>query len=188
MVGTFVLHIGNNADGFLPFAHTSAIPSWFVVIFLLFAIVQLFGINSLDMYSSGVTLQAIGVPVKRYQAVLVDCVIALGVTMYAIFSSSFTQFLSDFVDVVIVWIAPWSAIYLVDWALRRYRYVPSELQKTGRDSLYWNKGGIYWPALGGPGARHVRRHLGAGRHLPPARVAQRVQRPHPGRRTATAAT
>jgi len=146
LVGTFVLHIGNNADGFLPFAHTSAIPSWFVVVFLCFAIVQLFGINSIDMYSSGVTLQAIGVPVKRYQAVLVDCAIALGVTMYAIFSSSFTQFLSDFVDVVIVWIAPWSAIYLVDWALRRYRYVPSELQKTDRDSLYWNKGGIFWPA------------------------------------------
>jgi len=31
-----------------------------VVIFLLFAITQLFGINSLDMYSSGVTLQAMG--------------------------------------------------------------------------------------------------------------------------------
>ncbi|HEY6429709.1 MAG TPA: cytosine permease, partial [Acidimicrobiales bacterium] len=108
--------------------------------------VQIFGINSLDMYSSGVTLQAIGVPVKRYQAVLVDCVIALGVTMYAIFSASFTQYLSDFVDIVIIWIAPWSAIFLVDWALRRYRYVPSELQKTGRDSLYWRSGGIHWPA------------------------------------------
>ena len=108
---------------------------------------QLFGINSLDMYSSGVTLQAIGVPVKRYQAVLIDCVIALGVTMWAIFSGSFTEYLSDFVDLVIVWIAPWSAIFLVDWVLRRYRYVPSELQKTGRTSLYWRKGGIYWPAI-----------------------------------------
>jgi nucleobase:cation symporter-1, NCS1 family len=146
LVGTFVLKIGTGAGGLLPFAHTSAIPPWFVVVFLLFAIVQLFGINSLDMYSSGVTLQAIGVPVKRYQAVLVDCVIAFGVTMYAIFSASFTQYLSDFVDIVIIWIAPWSAIFLVDWVLRRYRYVPSELQKTGRDSLYWRKGGIHWPA------------------------------------------
>ncbi len=121
--------------------------SWFVVVFLLFAVVQLFGINSLDMYSSGVTLQAVGVPVKRYQAVLIDCAIALAVTMWAIFSSSFTQYLEDFVDIVIVWIAPWCAIFLVDWVLRRYRYVPSELQKTGRDSLYWRKGGINWAAL-----------------------------------------
>ncbi len=147
VVGTFVLNVGTGAGGFLPFAHQSAIPSWFVVVFLIFAVVQLFGINSLDMYSSGVTLQAIGVPVKRYQAVLVDCVIALGVTMYAIFSSSFTTYLEDFVDIVIVWIAPWCAIFLTDWVLRRYRYVPSELQKTGRDSLYWRKGGVFWPAL-----------------------------------------
>ena len=109
--------------------------------------VQLFGVNSLDMYSSGVTLQAIGAPVKRYQAVLIDCVVALGITMWAIFSGSFTEYLSDFVDLVIVWIAPWSAIFLVDWALRRYRYVPGELQKTGRDSLYWRNGGINWAAL-----------------------------------------
>ncbi len=147
VVGTFVLKVGTGAGGFLPFAHQSAIPSWFVVLFLIFAVVQLFGINSLDMYSSGVTLQAIGVPVKRYQAVLVDCVVALGITMYAIFSSSFTTYLEDFVDIVIVWIAPWAAIFLTDWILRRYRYVPSELQKTGRDSLYWRKGGVFWPAL-----------------------------------------
>jgi len=147
VVGTFVLNIGTGAGGFQPFAHQSAIPSWFVVLFLLFAVVQLFGINSLDMYSSGVTLQAIGAPVKRYQAVLIDCAIALAVTMWAIFSGSFTEYLSDFVDLVIVWIAPWCAIFLVDWALRRCRYVPSELQKTGRDSLYWRKGGIFWPAL-----------------------------------------
>ena len=146
VVGTFVLNIGTGAGGFLPFAHQSAIPSWFVVIFLLFAVVQLFGINSLDMYSSGVTMQAIGIPVKRYQAVLIDCVIALGVTMWAIFSGSFTEYLSDFVDLVIVWIAPWCAIFLVDWAMRRFTYVPSELQKTDRTSLYWRKGGIFWPA------------------------------------------
>ncbi len=147
VVGTFVLKIGTGPGGFLPFAHQSAIPSWFVVVFLLFAIVQLFGINSLDMYSSGVTMLAIGVPVKRYQAVLIDCVIAFAITMWAIFSASFTEYLSDFVDIVIIWIAPWCAIFLVDWALRRYRYVPSELQKTGRDSLYYRNGGFFWPAL-----------------------------------------
>ncbi len=149
LVGTFVVHIGASSTyGALePFIHQSAIPSWFVVVFLVFAAVQLFGINSLDMYSSGVTMQAMGIPVKRYQAVLIDCVIALAITMYAVFSSSFTTYLEDFVDIVIVWIAPWAAIYLVDWALRRYRYVPSELQNTGRTSLYWRKGGVFWPAL-----------------------------------------
>jgi purine-cytosine permease-like protein len=149
-VATFLPGIGASNHGYgslYPFAHTSNIPSWFVVVFLLFSIVQLFGINSLDMYSSGVTLQAMGLNVKRYQATLIDCGVAFLVTLYAVFSSSFTTYLSDFVDVVIVWIAPWGAIYLVDWALRRYRYVPSELQRTDRAGLYYRSGGFYWPAI-----------------------------------------
>ena len=82
VVGTFFLaSVGASASAFLPFAHQSAIPAWFVVVFLLFAMVQLFAINSLDLYSSGVTLQALGVKVKRYQAVIIDSVICLGVTM-----------------------------------------------------------------------------------------------------------
>src|ERR1019366_4146880 len=106
------------------------IPSWFVVIFMLFTIVQLFGINSLDLYSSGVTIQALGLKLKRYQAVLLDSVICLGITFYAVFNSKFSIYLKDFVELVIIWIAPWCAIYLVDWAMRKWRYVPSELQKT----------------------------------------------------------
>ena len=146
-VGTFIKGLGTGTGGFLPLAHQSAIPAWFVTVFLLFCIVQLFAINSLDMYSSGVTLQALGARLKRYQAVVVDCVIALGVTMYAIFSVSFSQYLTDFVDAVIVWIAPWCAIYLVDWAMRKFRYVPWELQRTDSGSLYWRNGGVVWPAI-----------------------------------------
>lgn len=149
-VATFLPGIGaaNHGYGSLyPFAHTSAIPSWFVVVFLIVVIVQLFGINSLDMYSSGVTLQAMGVKVKRYQAVLIDCAIALAVTLYAVFSSSFTTYLTDFVDLVIVWIAPWGAIFLLDWVMRRYRYVPAELQRTDKGGLYYRNGGYFWPAI-----------------------------------------
>jgi len=147
VVGTFLIKVGTSANAFLPFAHQSAIPAWFVTIFLIFAIVQLFAINSLDMYSSGVTLQAMGVPVKRYTAVVIDCILALGVTMFAVFNTSFSTYLKDFVDVVIVWIAPWAAIFLVDWVMRRYRYVPRELQRTDKGSLYYRRGGIFWPAI-----------------------------------------
>ncbi len=61
---------GANPFEVLHIQHT--IPSWVVVLFLIFAIVQLFGINSLDLYSSGVSLQAMGLRLKRYQAVVLD--------------------------------------------------------------------------------------------------------------------
>jgi purine-cytosine permease-like protein len=147
VVGTFLTSVGTSANAFLPFAHQGSIPPWFVVVFLVFAVIQLFAINSLDLYSSGVTLQALGLRVRRYQAVLIDSVICLGVTVYAIFDSSFSTYLKDFVDVVIIWIAPWVAIYVVDWGLRRWRYAPGELQRTDRDGLYWHSGGVHWPAI-----------------------------------------
>jgi purine-cytosine permease-like protein len=137
----------NGSNPFDAFLGQHVIPSWFVVIFMIFTIIQLFGINSLDLYSSGVTLQALGLRLKRYQAVVLDSVICLGVTFYAVFSSSFSAYLKDFVDVVIVWIAPWCAIYLVDWAMRRFRYAPAELQKTDHTSIYWANGGINWVAI-----------------------------------------
>jgi nucleobase:cation symporter-1, NCS1 family len=146
-VGTFLSTVGTNANAFLPFASQTSIPSWFVVVFLIFSVIQLFGINSLDLYSSGVTLQALGVKVKRYQAVLIDSGICVIVTLYAIFNASFKTFLSDFVACVIAWIAPWLAIFLIDWWMRRSRYVASELQRTDRGSLYWASGGVNWPAI-----------------------------------------
>jgi purine-cytosine permease-like protein len=142
-VGTYATSLATNDPfGKLP----TVFAAWFLVPFLVVSIFQLFAINSLDLYSSGVTLQAIGLRLKRWQAVLIDTVIAGGLTAYAIFSSSFNTLLKDFVECVIVWIGPWLAIYLVDWALRRFRYAPGELQKeTG--GLYWRTAGVHWQAV-----------------------------------------
>ena len=119
--------------------HVHVFATGFVVPFLIMALLQLFAVNSLDLYSSGVTLQALGVKVKRWQAVGIDTVIACGLTIYAVFDSSFSTLLKDFVDLVIVWIAPWFAIYLVDWAAPwHYRYIPAELPQrvdSGRPLL-----------------------------------------------------
>jgi nucleobase:cation symporter-1, NCS1 family len=137
----------NGSNPFQSFEGQHYIPSWFVVIFMLFVIVQLFGINSLDLYSSGVTLQALGLKLKRYQAVLLDSAICLVITFYAVLNSKFSIYMKDFVDLVIIWIAPWVAIYLVDWVLRKYRYAPAELQKTDKSSIYWGAGGWNWVAI-----------------------------------------
>ncbi|MGO9343883.1 MAG: purine-cytosine permease family protein [Acidimicrobiales bacterium] len=147
MVGTYLTTLGTSANPFSAFVHAGAIPGGFVVVFLALAIVQLFAVNSLDLYSSGVTLQALGLRVRRYQAVFVDTLICCGITFYAIFDSSFAKLLTDFVDAVICWIAPFCAIFLVDWVLRRYRYVPADLQRTDRSSVYWRSGGVHWPGI-----------------------------------------
>ncbi len=139
--------IWNSANPFYAMYHQHGMPSWFVVIFLLFAIVQLFGINSLDLYSSGVSIQAMGLKLKRYQAVLLDSVIAGCLTIWATFGATFAIYMKDFVGVIIVWISPWFAIFIVDWLLRKTRYNAAELQRTDAGGLYFGKGGFNWNAI-----------------------------------------
>ncbi len=139
--------VWNSANPFQALYHQKGMPSWFVVIFLIFAIVQLFGINSLDLYSSGVSVQAMGLRLKRYQAVIMDSVIACGLTIWATFASTFSIYMKDFVGVIIVWIAPWFGIYITDWLLRKYRYSAAEIQKETSDSIYWASGGFNWNAI-----------------------------------------
>ena len=121
-------------------------PGWFVVPYLIVAIVQLFAINSMDLYSSGVTLQSIGLHLKRYHCVIIDTVVAGGFAAYAIFSTRFSQLLADFLLFIIVWVGPWCAIYLIDYLLRRGRYDHDALlnENGGR---YYRNGGIHWPAI-----------------------------------------
>ena len=87
-----------------------------------------------------------GLRVKRYQAVLIDTTICLGITIYAEFNSSFKTLLNDFVAVVICWIAPWVAIFLVDWALRKWRYVPLAPAHRSRWPVLAHRR-VRWPAL-----------------------------------------
>ena len=138
-----------------------------------FVVVQLFGINSLDLYSSGVTLQAMGVPVRRYHAVLLDSVICLGITFYAVFDARFSTLLKDFVEIVIVWIAPWCGIYLTDWLLRRRRCNAIGAAGDGADQPVL---GARRHQLGGdrrPGPRRPRRARRRSSVDVPAELAQR---------------
>jgi nucleobase:cation symporter-1, NCS1 family len=108
------------------------------------AIVQLFGINALDLYSSGVSLQALGLRLQRYQAVLIDGVIAGLLTVWVTFGSTFSLFMKGFVGVVIVWIAPWFGVFITDWLLRGRSYDPLALQDSSKSSMYYGRAGFNW--------------------------------------------
>jgi NCS1 family nucleobase:cation symporter-1 len=124
----------------------SVFPGWFVVPYLIVAIIQLFAINSMDLYSSGVTLQSIGLHLKRYHCVIIDSIVSGGLAAVYIFSSRFSQLLADFLLFIIIWVAPWCAIYLVDYLLRRGRYDAAALQNE-RGGLYFRQGGVNWAGI-----------------------------------------
>jgi nucleobase:cation symporter-1, NCS1 family len=133
-------------DGAAVTGLTHAFAGWFVWPYLVFIIVQLFAINSIDLYSSGLTLQAIIPSIKRWQCVLLDTCVAGALTAFAIFSSGFNTFITDFLLFMLIWIAPWVAIYLTDYFLRRGRYDSRSLLDP-RPGLYFRNGGLHWPGL-----------------------------------------
>ncbi|HET9076436.1 MAG TPA: cytosine permease [Acidimicrobiales bacterium] len=124
----------------------TSFASWFFWPFLVLAIPQLFAINTLDLYSSGVTLQALGAPVKRWGAVVIDTIVAGIVTAIVIFSGNFVADLAGFLNYIVIWLAPWFGVMLVDYLLRRGCYhAPSLVTRTG--GVYWRNGGVNWRAL-----------------------------------------
>ena len=137
-----VAHAGGGAISGLP----QAFSSWFIWPYLAFVVVQLFAINSVDLYSSGLSLQAIVPAIKRWQCVLLDTVVAGGLTAFAVFSTGFNTFVSDFVLFILIWLAPWVAIYLTDYAIRRGRY-DSRALLDPRPGIYWRAGGVHWQGL-----------------------------------------
>jgi purine-cytosine permease-like protein len=118
-------------------------PAWFLIPYLIMFIVQVYAGNTIVLYSSGLTLQAIGVKIVRWQAVLVDTIIVAGLVAIITFSSEFNTIISDFLLFMLVWLAPWAAIFLVDLWLRRGRYDVASL-RDGR-GIYWRTGGFHLP-------------------------------------------
>jgi nucleobase:cation symporter-1, NCS1 family len=146
ILGVLAYTITTKTVGIAQIGVPQSFPSWFVTPFLIFAILQLLAINTIDMYSSGVTLQALGVPVQRWGAVIIDTVICAAVTGIILFRGNFYTDFSGFLLYIVVWLAPWFGILLTDYVLRRRDYHALSLQ-SARDGIYWRHGGIHWPAV-----------------------------------------
>jgi nucleobase:cation symporter-1, NCS1 family len=146
LLGVLAFTITTKIVGITQLGVPDTFPSWFVTPFLIFAVFQLLAINTIDMYSSGVTLQALGVPVRRWGAVIIDTVVCAVVTGIILFHGNFYKDFAGFLLYIVVWLAPWLSIFITDWLLRGRRYDSLSL-RSARDGLYWRNGGIHWPAI-----------------------------------------
>ncbi|WP_427888558.1 purine-cytosine permease family protein [Kribbella sp. GL6] len=115
-------------------ALAATLPTWFLVPFVIVAVLGLVGGAVLDIYSSGLALLSLGLPVKRYVAAFVDGVVMIAGTIYVVFYGG--KFLGQFQGFLItlgVPIAAWCGIMLADIAGRRRDYAEDDLYRsTGR--------------------------------------------------------
>ncbi len=122
--------VGDNPVGAL----ANLLPTWFLVPFVIVAILGLVGGAVLDIYSSGLALLSAGLKIPRYAAAGVDGAIMLVGTVYLVFiNKNFLGQFEGFLITVGVLIAAWCGVFLGDLALRRKNYVDEDLfRSTGR--------------------------------------------------------
>ncbi|MEV0372872.1 cytosine permease [Streptomyces sp. NPDC050636] len=118
-------------------ALAAELPTWFLVPYLLTAIGGFASGAIMDIYSSGMSMLALGVPVRRHLAVLVDGVLMAAGGWYVLFvSPSFFATFQAFLSVIGVAMAAWTAVFLVEqWRRRRTGFDLSAVRTLG------------WPAV-----------------------------------------
>jgi purine-cytosine permease-like protein len=112
-------------------ALSTILPTWYLVPFVIVAVLGLVGGAVLDIYSSGLTLLAAGLRAPRWSAALVDGVLMIAGTIYVVFfASSFIGPFEGFLITLGVPIAAWCGVMLADVALRRSPYAEEDLYSS----------------------------------------------------------
>lgn len=130
-------------------ALTTLLPTWYLIPFAIVAVLGLIGGAILDLYSSGIALVSIGLPVRRHVAASIDAVIMLLGTVYIVWHAS--DFIGPFQGFLItlgVPIAVWSAIFVADVVMRKRDYTETELFLPSGRYGSWNFRSIFLVVLG----------------------------------------
>lgn len=125
----------------------SILPSWFYAVFLLVVVVGSITNNVLTVYSSGLSLQAMGVRISRARSVIADAVLGGALGVAALASTSFLTSMSNVLALSVALLGPFAAVYGTDILLRRNRYDGPALQDTSPSSPYWFRNGFNWSGI-----------------------------------------
>ncbi len=117
-MGAMWATLGDMSDpvaGLRPF-----IPAWLFVIYAFSVVGGAVASNIPVFYSSGLSLQSLGLRVSRWAATSVDVLISTAIVLYILFVQDFTTALNDFVALLLVWVGPYGAVWMCDGVLTRW--------------------------------------------------------------------
>ncbi|MEU0412987.1 cytosine permease [Streptomyces griseorubiginosus] len=113
------------------------VPGWFYVVFLGLIVVGSVANNVLTAYSSGLSLQALGLRMSRARSIVIDAVIGGALCAYALLSSDFLTAVNNLLLLTVAFLGPGAAIYVTDILLRRNRYDGDALHDERPGAPFW---------------------------------------------------
>jgi NCS1 family nucleobase:cation symporter-1 len=126
-------------------ALTTLLPTWFLVPFALVAVAGLVSGAILDIYSSGLTLLALGLRTPRWTAAGIDGVLMILGTIYIVWvADNFLGVFMAFLIILGVPMAAWCGIFLCDLFMRRYPYDEQALFSRTETGGY---GAVRWESV-----------------------------------------
>jgi nucleobase:cation symporter-1, NCS1 family len=141
MMGAFCATLGDMSDpvaGLKPF-----IPPWLFILYIFAVVGGSLASNVTTYYSSGLTLQAIGLKLHRYTATMLDVVVSTAIALYVLFVQDFSTALNDFIALLVVWVGPFGGVWICDGYLRRGRFDSKAIHsKAGANGRYWGWRGL----------------------------------------------
>jgi purine-cytosine permease-like protein len=130
-------------------ALTTLVPTWYLIPFAAVAILGLIGGAILDLYSSGLALISVGVPIKRHVAASIDAVIMGLGTIYIVWiAKDFFGPFQGFLITLGVPIAAWSAIFVADVFMRKRDFKEEDLFNPKGIYGSWNLRSLSLVAVG----------------------------------------
>jgi purine-cytosine permease-like protein len=110
ILGVFLALSGHFDD---PIADIPAVvPALIGVPFLAFAVVSTAAGYVPNLYSAGLNLLVLGVPVKRSVSIAIGFCLSLAGALYALFVSNFISTFETFLSLSVVWVTPWVTVML----------------------------------------------------------------------------
>lgn len=115
-------------------ALATILPTWFLVPFLVVAILSLLSGAINGIYSSGLTLLSLGIRIPRPAASLIDgTILSIGTIYVVFFSPNFISPFQSFLVTLGVPLAAWAGIVMADITARRRPYDDADLfDQSGR--------------------------------------------------------
>ncbi len=140
LLGTF---INASTFGANPMKGTMAVlPAWFAFPFLFVVVIGQVANNYMNSYSSSMSFLAMGFRLPRYASVIVDAVISSIVALYALFlAPGFISFFENFLSLSILFLGPWTGVFLTHYFLFKGEYDAPSLLITNNTSSYWYQNG-----------------------------------------------
>jgi purine-cytosine permease-like protein len=148
VMGVLLASRGDMSDpiaGVQPF-----VPALVFILYVLAAAGGSIANNGVAYYSSGLCLQSVGLPLRRWQATVLDTVMSTAIVLYILFVRDFTSALHDFVALMVVWLGPFAGVWITDGLMRRWRYDPVAIHDVTGTSEHWGWHGFSpgaWLAL-----------------------------------------